>query len=338
MSYSFCLYNARSRSLFHISNNYAFFTRCFKPIGIRAFSTSKNDDSFSTDYSDLAVFSDADKDKLNVLKYVKGKSGIYMWTNKLNGKKYVGSSVDLRRRLLEYYNLNRLLNEKSMPINVALLKYGYSNFSLTILEICDKDSLMHREKHFFEIYSPEYNILKTPGSPSRGSGWKHSEATIENMRIAAFKTFKSPEFLTKLSKAQSNGMKVEVTDLKTNITTTYHAIRAAARALDIDKRYIEHYIFLKQDKPVLGRYTFKLNSDNKSTDLIHESINLIDEKVQKTSMKVEVTNIDTKEITIYSSISSAARTLGYRQPSISLYLKENRTKPFKGKYLFKLIN
>ena len=55
-------------------------------------------------------------------------------------------------------------------------------------------------------------------------------------------------------------------------------------------------------------------------------------------MKVEVTNIDTKEITIYSSISAAARTLGYRQPSISLYLKENRTKPFKGKYLFKLIN
>jgi len=76
--------------------------------------------------------------------------------------------VALKRRLLEYYNVNRLLNEKSMPINVALLKYGYSNFSLTILDICDKDSLMSREK--LEVYSPEYNILKTPGSPSRGSG------------------------------------------------------------------------------------------------------------------------------------------------------------------------
>jgi group I intron endonuclease len=88
----------------------------------------------------------------------------------LNGKKYVGSSVDLRRRLLEYYNVNRLLNEKSMPINVALLKYGYGNFTFTILETCDKDSIMSREKHFFEVYSPEYNILKTPGSPDRGSG------------------------------------------------------------------------------------------------------------------------------------------------------------------------
>ena len=66
-----------------------------------------------------------------------------------------------------------------MPINVALLKYGYSNFSLTILEICDKDSLMHREKHFFEVYSPEYNILKTAGS---SLGFVHSENTIAKFR------------------------------------------------------------------------------------------------------------------------------------------------------------
>jgi hypothetical protein len=57
-----------------------------------------------------------------------------------------------------------------MPIYVALLKYGYHNFSFTILDICGIDSLMSREKHFFEVYSPEYNILKTPGSPDRGSG------------------------------------------------------------------------------------------------------------------------------------------------------------------------
>lgn len=182
-----------------------------------------------------------------------------MWTNKLNGKKYVGSSVLLKRRLLEYFNVNRLLNDKSMPINVALLKYGYTNFSLTILEICNKNSLMSREKHFFEVYSPEYNILKTPGSPSRGSGWTHSEATIDKMRTAASDTFKSPEFLDKLSKGQSSSIEVEVTDLKTNTTTTYHAIKAAARALGIDKRYIEHYIYLTKDKPVLGRYTFRLN-------------------------------------------------------------------------------
>lgn len=45
--------------------------------------------------------------------------------------------------------------------------------------------------------------------------------------------------------------------------------------------------------------------------------------------------METKEVTLYPSIGAAARALGYRQGSISLYLKENRTKPFKGLYLFK---
>jgi group I intron endonuclease len=57
-----------------------------------------------------------------------------------------------------------------MPINKALLKHGYHNFSLTILEFCDISDLMVREKYYFGVYSPEYNILKDPGSPNRGSG------------------------------------------------------------------------------------------------------------------------------------------------------------------------
>lgn len=96
---------------------------------------------------------------------------------------------------------------------------------------------MSREKHFFDVYSPEYNILNTPGSPSRGSGWRHLEATIENMRLAANRV-KSPEGLAKISAAQPNGVKVEVVYLETNTFTVYDAIRAADSALSIDRRYL----------------------------------------------------------------------------------------------------
>ena len=158
------------------------------------------------------------------------------------------------------------------------------------------------------------------------------------MRTAAYKRSKSPEYLANLSAAQSNSIGVEVTDLETNTITTYHAIRAAARALGLDKRYVEHYVYLKQEKPVLGRYSFKLLSAQNSPQPNPKDDNLnLDKKVQKTSQKLEVTNVETNEITIYPSIGAAARALGYRQPSISLYLKDNRTKPFKGKYLFKLV-
>lgn len=297
-------------------------------IAVRLFSTNKTDESKD---SGFMVFLNADIDKLAILNYIKGKAGIYMWTNNLNGKKYVGSSVNLRRRLLEYYNVNRLLNEKSMPICHSLLKHGYQNFSLTILEFCNIDSLVSREKHYFDVYSPEYNILKTPGSPDRGKGWTHSEAAVEKIRLAANKRAESSEYLAKMSADQTSGMQVEVTDVETQTTTTYHAIRAAARALSIDKRYIEHYIYLNQDRPVLDKYTFKLISSDENLNPFNDpSI-----KVQKTSKKIEVTNVETKEVTLYPSIGAAGRALGYRQASISLYLKENRTKPFKGLYLFK---
>lgn len=57
-----------------------------------------------------------------------------------------------------------------MPINIALLKHGYSNFSLDILEFCEISKLMVQEKYYFNLLSPEYNILKIPGSPSKGRG------------------------------------------------------------------------------------------------------------------------------------------------------------------------
>jgi len=91
-------------------------------------------------------------------------------TNLINKKNSVGRSVNLKRRFLQYYNVKRMSKETSMPINIALLKYGYSNFKLEILEFCDIDILEEREKYYMDLFKPEYNILLIPGSPSRNKG------------------------------------------------------------------------------------------------------------------------------------------------------------------------
>ena len=46
----------------------------------------------------------------------------------------------------------------------ALLKYGYSNFKLEILEYCDPENLVDREQHYLNLLKPEYNVLKDAGS------------------------------------------------------------------------------------------------------------------------------------------------------------------------------
>jgi len=41
-----------------------------------------------------------------------------------------------------------------------LLKYGYSNFTLEILEYCEPENALAREQHYLDHLKPEYNILQ----------------------------------------------------------------------------------------------------------------------------------------------------------------------------------
>jgi group I intron endonuclease len=61
------------------------------------------------------------------------------------------------------------------PIHNALIKYGYSNFSLEILEYCNIKDIVLREQYYFDKLKPEYNILEKAGSTL---GFKHSAETI----------------------------------------------------------------------------------------------------------------------------------------------------------------
>ena len=58
----------------------------------------------------------------------------------------------------------------------ALLKNGYSNFTLEILEYCDLADLIKREQYYIDLLKPEYNILKIAGSLFE---YKHSKKKLE---------------------------------------------------------------------------------------------------------------------------------------------------------------
>ena len=84
----------------------------------------------------IKIYLNSDTCKEEILSENKNKSGIYMWTNNINKKCYIGSSNNLNKRFREYFNINHLLKNKSMSICCALVKHEYSNFSLEILEYC----------------------------------------------------------------------------------------------------------------------------------------------------------------------------------------------------------
>jgi len=116
--------------------------------------------------------------KDEILKDNRDRSGVYRWVNNLNGKTYVGSGVNLAKRLGSYYNKN-VLNRNPRPIQNALLKYGHINFTLEILEYCPKTKLLEREQFYLDLLVPDYNILKYAYSLL---GFKHSEESLEKLK------------------------------------------------------------------------------------------------------------------------------------------------------------
>lgn len=93
----------------------------------------------------------------------KNKAVIYLWLNKLNGKCYIGSTVNLSSRLANYFDSYYLNNNKDkMAICAALLQYGYTNFNLYVLEtfteLITRHQLLIREDYFVSLVKPSYNI------------------------------------------------------------------------------------------------------------------------------------------------------------------------------------
>jgi group I intron endonuclease len=232
------------------------------------FSTCDLENSVALSTLPLGVkcYANSDENKLKILKENDGKSGIYQWINKSNGKSYVGSSINISTRLKQYFNLNYLLkNSNKMIICNALLKYGYSKFELIILEYCEnKSSIIEREQYYLNKINPEYNTLKKAGS---SLGYRHSSESLSKMSAAKLGSKLSEETKDKIAayrlgkprtwKAGSLPQRIEVCNNLTGSIKEYESIRGAAADLGLNRESICNYFRQNQTKPYKGIYSFK---------------------------------------------------------------------------------
>lgn len=129
----------------------------------------------------IIIYIDLDNNKKSIIKNNKGKAGVYRWINKITGKSYIGSSINLGNRLRDYFNYSFLIlpKNKNMLIFKSLLKYGYCNFELEILEYCLKEKTREREQYYLDLIKPEYNILNLTNS---SLGFKHSKESLLKLK------------------------------------------------------------------------------------------------------------------------------------------------------------
>ena len=95
-------------------------------------------------FTPVKEYTNSDLQKQSIFSENNNKSGIYCWVNRINGKFYIGSSINLKSRLQDYFSNDHLNKKSGMTICKGLLKYGHAYFSLYILEYCEKESTIQR--------------------------------------------------------------------------------------------------------------------------------------------------------------------------------------------------
>jgi group I intron endonuclease len=229
-------------------------------------------------------------------------SGIYRIVNTANGKQYIGSSVNIRRRWHVHRTELRAGRHHSAHLQAAWNKYGEASFVFERLWYVEavREALLYEEQLALNHLRTEYNNTTAARSPAWG--WKHTpeaRAKISSREITA-------ETREKLSQAR-RGRPVSVE------TRTKIAAAKAGHGWTVAQR--EQF----DARPVVAPRTY--------SPAAREQICLS----QPTRRAVTATSVATGLRQSFPSLSAAARSLGCSREIISISLREKR--PAVG-YLF----
>lgn len=146
--------------------------------------------------------------------------GIYKITNLVNGKIYIGQSVNIKERWIKEKNsaFNSASHVYNNPLSRAFRKYGLENFSFEVIEECTATELDNRERYYIYLYkslTPIGYNLTDGGNCNRGS-----VKTGYNVVLLIIRDLKESN-LTQLEIAEKYGVsKDSVTDI--NLGYTWH--------------------------------------------------------------------------------------------------------------------
>ncbi len=139
-----------------------------------------------------------------------GVCGVYLITNKINGKRYVGSSNDVGSRINQHFGRACRLYKDKLDFYKDISDFGREFFTCTLLEKCTPENKIERERFWWEALQPEYNLIAPTNDPLRDPMVRKRslEGTLcpENQaRLNAIK--QTPEYRKRLREAQSYKMR-----------------------------------------------------------------------------------------------------------------------------------
>lgn len=193
------------------------------------------------------------------------RSGVYLWYNKVSGKYYVGSSINLYKRLSRYYQKGylRYSTHYDLPIVRAITKYGLDNFILVILDYTDEFNIHLSEQYFIDSLLPIYNIRQVAGFRSGKRIIKKSLSEEHKLKLSLKRGIDHHNYgikrpLEVINLIRDNHPKTkklyQYLEDKITLVAEYNSIREMQRITGITKEYVSRCI--KTNKLVHNKYYF----------------------------------------------------------------------------------
>lgn len=145
--------------------------------------------------------------------------GIYCIENLVNGKKYIGQSKDVFKRISNHKNLLRKNKHHNNYLQRAWDKYGEENFTFYLLQSCNESDIDKLERYYISLYNTTSETNGYNLESGGNEGKKHSNKTIEKL-LEIHQSDKVPVYCIELNKIYDGFI-----DIEKEFGVSYAAIR-----------------------------------------------------------------------------------------------------------------
>lgn len=244
--------------------------------------------------------------------------GIYKITNKINGKVYIGQSINIYTRWQEHLRLAKASNKKSSIISKAINKYGIENFNFEILlsynskEISKEILNLNEDLYILKYKSTNkkygYNIKRVDMHDKYNTFYgKHHKASTKKTLSEINKGLKSKK--RRAVECIETGKKfISISD-----AARYYNVHVINIINCIKGVYLKTggYTWKYIDYTITEEEYMKMEEEYKQIIFKNEIINKEKEKIEEELLSKKVFCIETNKI--FSSIEEASKFFSIEQ-------------------------
>ena len=271
--------------------------------------------------------------------------GIYKITNKINGKAYIGQSVNIKNRWQVHAS-----TKDEYPIHRAIQKYSKKNFEWEILEECSSECLNEREQYYIALYNTcfseggyGYNItnggeggVKTPVNQydkqgifirtydSMAEAADDCDTTVSQIGQCCQKrchsaggylwSYIGEKPMDYVPPGQGLAKKVDQYDLQGNFIKIFRSCQEAAKEVSLkhDKKVSKGQILncCRKDNTSAGGYMWRFHGEEPPAPYVDRYYRIVKQY-----------SIDDKLIAVYSSLKEAEEKTGVGRSNICTCIK-----------------